>query len=168
MKIKYFKYRKLGIYQADLKRCATLLQQKDNLLFVSEYSQKARERLTNDSQQQALESAWNTYHKINSKAVAYNPHEKEILEEMAHMQSSENGWKTADDMLNVCNRLEVPWYAKGSMAPRSCLLIFLLTVIMVIDLDPGIKWWFAPIWFIMCMCIMISMLRSSYSSLFRM
>lgn len=129
--MKYFEYKKLGKYQAKLKWCVSRLQEKDNSSYVTEFSEKARVRLQKIAQQQALDSAWNTYHNIDSKTVNYNPHEKEILEAMAHMQSSENGWKTADDMLSVCNSLEVPWYARGFLRNREDYVTWLFLIIFI-------------------------------------
>lgn len=168
MKIKYSEYRKLGKYQAELKWCASRLQGKDNSSFVTEFSEKARVRLQKIAQQQALDSAWNTYHNINRKAADYNPHEEEILEEMAHMQSSENGWKVANDMFSVCNSLEVPWYAKGKIISPLVFLIWLFALaIGVIYFYSSSVRWFVYIWPCACIYTMISILNSHYFELFK-
>lgn len=165
--VKYSEYRKLGKYQSELKWCASRLQEKDNSSFVTEFSEKARLRLKEIAQQQTLDSAWNTYHNINRKAADYNPHEKEILEEIAHMQSSENGWKVADDMFSVCNSLKVPWYAKGRAASRFGFLILLFAIVIETVYFYSFERWFVWLWIGMAIFIMISVLNSHYLALFK-
>jgi|GEM_PF-2153383 len=165
--VKYSNYRKLGKYQAELKWCASRLQEKDNSSFVAEFSEKACLRLQEIVRQQALDSAWNTYHNINRKAADYNPHEKEILEEIAHMKSSEDGWKVADDMLSVCNSLKVPWYAKGRAASLFGFLILLFDLVIGAVYFYSFGRWFVWFWIGMAIFIMISVLNSHYLALFK-
>jgi len=131
---KYFHYRELGKYKAQLKFVSMILRRKENFVAIDKLADSAKKTLLINQADQKIDDAWNQYHNVNIDTVFYKPHEKEFLEAMATMHSAEDGWKLADEMLSVCEEIEIPWYARGFLRNRENYVtwLFLMISIMLI------------------------------------
>lgn len=154
---KYSYYRELGKYKAQLKYFSMILRRKKNFVAIDKLADSAKKALLINQANQKLDAAWNQYHDVNIDSVSYKPHEKEFLEAMATMQSAEDGWKLADEMLGYRKELEIPWYARGFMQNRENYVtwLFLMISIMLIVTAFLVIFWMYPRWVGVTMIIVL-------------
>lgn len=129
---KYFHYRKLGKYKAQLKFAAAPLQRKENSFAINRSVNAAQKTLLVYKDKQHLNDTWNQYHNVNINTISYKPHEEEFLEAMAKMHSAKDGWKVADDMLDFRKEIEIPWYANGFLINEKYYITWLLLIITIV------------------------------------
>ena len=129
---KYFHYRELGRYKAQLKFFAAPLQRKENSFAINSSVNAAQKTLLFYKTKQHLNDAWNQYHNANINTISYKPHEEEFIEAMAKMRSAQDGWKVADDMLDFRKEIEIPWYARGFLINGEYYITWLFLIITIV------------------------------------